>query len=93
MEEGEIAHNSTGKAVAGSCKTLMVEILTRMHSSACLPHLVPGQTPPKATPHGQNQQGSVVGDGCGLELAIGLQCGLEQWCWQLLEQVKESSLG
>ena len=92
MEEGEIVHNSTGKAVAESCKSLMVEILTRMHSSACLPHLIPGQNPPKAPPTGQGQsQGGIAGDGCGLELTIGLQCGLEQWCRRLLDLVRESS--
>ena len=94
MEEGEIVHDTSGKAVAESCKALMVEILTRMHSSACLPYLIPGQVQPKAqTQQGQTQQTQVgvAGDGCGLELAIGLQCGLEQWCRQLLELVKENS--
>ena len=90
MEEGEIVHDLSGKTMADSCRTLMVEILTRMHSSACLPHLIPGQAPPKTTSHGQSQVGG-AGDGCGLELTIGLQCGLEQWCRQLLELVKESS--
>ena len=89
MEEGEIVHNSTGKAVAESCKSLMIEILTRMHSSACLPHLIPGQAQPKAPPSGQGQ--SQGGDGGGLELTIGLQCGLEQWCRRLLDLVREGS--
>ena len=92
MEEGEIVHDTTGKAVAESCKVLMVEILTRMHSSACLPHLIPGQAQLKTPPtgQGQQQQQSQGGDGCGLELTIGLQCGLEQWCKQLLELIKEN---
>lgn len=91
MEEGEIVHDSSGKAIAESCRALMVEILTRMHSSACLPHLVPGQAPPKTTPQGQQAPVGGAGDGCGLELTIGLQCGLEQWCRQLLELVKDTS--
>ena len=91
MEEGEIVHDSTGKAVAESCKSLMVELLTRMHSSACLPHIIPGQAPPKAPPTGQQAQVGVAGDGCGLELTVGLQCGLDEWCRQLLELVREDA--
>ena len=95
MEEGEIVHNSTGKAVAESCKSLMVEILTWMHSSACIPHLIPGQAPPKAPPTGQGQsRKGVMGVVLSWPLVYSVALSSDvDGCWTSLDKAPPTLLG
>ena len=69
IEEGEIVYESSVLLVLSVVEKLLSEILSRLHAAACTPHLTPGGG----------------GAGAGLELAVGMQEGLEGWCQRLLE--------
>ena len=71
IEEGEIVRESPVQLVVDGCCGVMGEVLSRLHSSACVPHLTPGQ-------------GEGVVGGSDLELVVGLQSGVEEWCDRLL---------
>ena len=60
--------------VITGCKQVMGEVLNRLHSASYVPHLAPGG-------------GGGKGNSQDLELAIGLQEGVELWCDRLLEQL------
>ena len=58
--------------VLKGCRSVMMGLLTRLHSAACLPHLAPGAAAGKL-------------DGQGLELAVGLHEGVVTWCHRILQ--------
>lgn len=72
IEEGEIVRESSLHDVLRGCRRVMSEVLSRLHAAACVPHLTPG--------------GGKVG-GQDLELAMGLQEGMEAWCDRLLHRL------
>lgn len=78
IEEGEIVRESGVPLVITVVEKLLTEVLSRLHAAACTPHVTPGGGPP----------------GRGLEFAVGMQEGMEVWCWRMLslQQQKEKDL-
>lgn len=60
---------------------MMCEVLSRLHSAACIPHLVPGGM--------AGGKGGVAFGGKDLDFAVGMQEGVETWCRRLLDLLKE----
>ena len=65
--------------VLSCCQCLMTELLSRLHTAACTPHLVPSTT----------GKGGVASSGRGLDFALGMQQGLGAWCRWLLHLLRQ----
>jgi len=65
--------------VIDAVELLIAEILSRLHTATCAPHLTPGAW----------LTSGKVGPGRRLEFVVGMQEGLEMWCSGLLALVQQ----
>lgn len=69
MEEGEIVHVSLVTVVQESCHSILTQLLQSLHIAAMI-HLT---------------LGTHDGTSCEAELAVGLQCGINDWSVMMLQ--------